>query len=81
MVNLLKPPSVSSPRLGTVTGLWRQQSPSPYDRRALNIGYVGGTHISQNERKSRADALQSAGAQQVIERMHDLIGILSATPV
>ncbi|MBD1931828.1 MULTISPECIES: HAD family hydrolase [Cyanophyceae] len=45
------------------------------------IGYVGGTHISENERRSRADALQSAGAHQVIERMHDLIGILSATPV
>ena len=45
------------------------------------IGYVGGTHISEDERTSRADALQSAGAQQVIERMHDLIGILSATPV
>lgn len=40
------------------------------------IGYVGGTHISENERRSRADALQSAGAQQVIERMHDLIGLL-----
>lgn len=45
------------------------------------IGYVGGTHISEDERTSRADALMSAGAQQVIERMHDLIGILSATPV
>jgi beta-phosphoglucomutase-like phosphatase (HAD superfamily) len=45
------------------------------------IGYVGGTHISEDERRSRADALQSAGAQQVIEQMHDLIGILSATPV
>jgi HAD superfamily hydrolase (TIGR01509 family) len=33
------------------------------------IGYVGGTHVSNNERKSRADALQSAGAHQVIERM------------
>ncbi|MBD1908464.1 HAD family phosphatase [Funiculus sociatus GB2-A5] len=45
------------------------------------IGYVGGTHISEDERSSRADALQSAGAQQVIERMYDLIGLLSATPV
>lgn len=45
------------------------------------IGYVGGTHISEDERKSRADALQSAGAQRIIERMHDLIGLLSATPV
>jgi HAD superfamily hydrolase (TIGR01509 family) len=45
------------------------------------IGYVGGTHISENERRSRADALVSAGAQQVIERMHDLIGLLSAIPV
>jgi HAD superfamily hydrolase (TIGR01509 family) len=40
------------------------------------IGYVGGTHISDDERRSRADTLQSAGAQQVIERMHDLIGLL-----
>jgi beta-phosphoglucomutase-like phosphatase (HAD superfamily) len=40
------------------------------------IGYVGGTHINEDERKSRADALQSAGAQQVIERMHDLIGLV-----
>lgn len=40
------------------------------------IGYVGGTHISEDERTSRADALVSAGAQQVIERMHDLIGLL-----
>jgi len=40
------------------------------------IGYVGGTHINEDERKSRANALQSAGAQQVIERMHDLIGLL-----
>jgi HAD superfamily hydrolase (TIGR01509 family) len=45
------------------------------------IGYVGGTHINEDERRSRADALQSAGAHQVIERMYDLIGILSATPV
>lgn len=45
------------------------------------IGYVGGTHVTENERRSRADALVSAGAQQVIERMHDLIGILSPTPV
>ncbi len=45
------------------------------------IGYVGGTHINEDERRSRADALQSAGAQQVIERMHDLIGILSPTLV
>lgn len=40
------------------------------------IGYVGGTHISESERRSRTDALVSAGAQQVIERMHDLIGLL-----
>jgi beta-phosphoglucomutase-like phosphatase (HAD superfamily) len=45
------------------------------------IGYVGGTHITEDERRSRADALQSAGAHQVIERMHDLIGILSVIPV
>ncbi|UNU22638.1 mannitol dehydrogenase family protein [Microcoleus vaginatus] len=39
MVNLLRPPSVSSSsRFGTVTGLWRQQS--LYDRRALNTGIV-----------------------------------------
>ncbi|MEG3879804.1 HAD family phosphatase [Microcoleus sp. herbarium7] len=40
------------------------------------IGYVGGTHISENERQSRADALQSAGAAQVIDRMQDLITLL-----
>lgn len=34
------------------------------------IGYVGGTHVNEDERKSRADALESTGAQQVIERMH-----------
>ena len=39
MVNLLKPPSVSSSRLGTIiTGLWREQS--PYDMRALHTGIV-----------------------------------------
>ena len=38
MVNLLKPPSVSSSRLGTVTGLWRERS--LYDRRALKTGIV-----------------------------------------
>jgi len=40
------------------------------------IGYVGGTHVSEDKRRSRADALQSAGAQQVIERMHDIIELL-----
>jgi HAD superfamily hydrolase (TIGR01509 family) len=40
------------------------------------IGYVGGTHISENERSSRADALLSVGAEQIIERMHDLISLL-----
>ena len=45
------------------------------------IGYVGGTHISEDERSSRADNLQSAGAHQVIDRMDDLMGLLSATPV
>ncbi len=40
------------------------------------IGYVGGTHISSDERKNRVDALQSAGAHQIIERMHDLIDLL-----
>ncbi|MBD2043436.1 mannitol dehydrogenase family protein [Microcoleus sp. FACHB-672] len=38
MVNLLRPASVSSSRLGTVTGLWKEQS--PYDRTALNTGIV-----------------------------------------
>ncbi|MEG4940551.1 mannitol dehydrogenase family protein [Microcoleus sp. F4-D5] len=39
MINLLRPPSVSSSsRFGTVTGLWRQQS--LYDRRALKTGIV-----------------------------------------
>jgi hypothetical protein len=45
------------------------------------IGYIGGTHISEDERISRADALVSAGAHQVIDRVYDLIGLLSATPV
>lgn len=45
------------------------------------IGYVGGTHISEDERNSRADALVSAGAGQVIDRMQDSIGLLSVTPV
>ncbi|MEG5050329.1 MULTISPECIES: HAD family phosphatase [unclassified Microcoleus] len=45
------------------------------------IGYVGGTHISEDERSSRADALVSAGAHKVIDQMHDLIGLLSPTPV
>jgi len=40
------------------------------------IGYVGGTHVSEDERKTRAEALVSAGAEQVIERMHDLIELL-----
>ncbi len=40
------------------------------------IGYVGGTHISKNEQSSRANALLSVGAEQVIERMHDLIELL-----
>jgi len=38
MVNLLKSPSIPNSRLGTVTGLWREQS--PYNRRALNTGIV-----------------------------------------
>jgi hypothetical protein len=38
MVNLLRPLSVSTHRLGTITGLWGEQS--PYDRRALNTGIV-----------------------------------------
>ncbi len=38
MVNLLKQPSISSSHLGTVTGLWREQS--LYDRRTLNTGIV-----------------------------------------
>jgi len=40
------------------------------------VGYVGGTHINDDERRSRADSLQSAGAQQVIERMPELISLL-----
>lgn len=40
------------------------------------IGYVGGTHVSNDERTSRANALVSAGAEQVIERMHALIELL-----
>ena len=38
MVNLLRAPSVPNSRLGSVTGLWREQS--PYNRRALNTGIV-----------------------------------------
>lgn len=38
MVNLFRQPSISSSRLGTVTGLWREQS--LYDRRALKTGIV-----------------------------------------
>ncbi|MBW4517707.1 MAG: HAD family phosphatase [Timaviella obliquedivisa GSE-PSE-MK23-08B] len=41
------------------------------------IGYVGGTHISENERSSRALALRSMGAHRIIERMSDLIELLS----
>jgi mannitol-1-phosphate/altronate dehydrogenase len=38
MVNLLRPINTPSPSLGTVTALWKEQS--PYDRRALNTGIV-----------------------------------------
>ena len=38
MVNLFRPINIPSPTLGTVTALWREQS--PYDRRALNTGIV-----------------------------------------
>ncbi|MCU0547373.1 MAG: HAD family phosphatase [Oscillatoriaceae cyanobacterium Prado104] len=41
------------------------------------VGYIGGTHISNDERKSRADALVSAGAQRVIDRMYELSELLS----
>jgi len=40
------------------------------------IGYVGGTHVTNDERKSRINALQSAGTHQIIERMDDLIALL-----
>lgn len=43
------------------------------------VGYVGGTHISENERSSRASALRAAGAQSIIEQMPDLIPLLSDT--
>lgn len=151
MVNLFRSPSISSSDLGTITGLWKEQS--LYDRRALKTGIVhfgpgrffrghfayiihnylaqkqsqqrwgicgvslksqhtitklkpqrflytltkhsscaknresaevigsireivNGREKYEDERKSRADALESAGAEQVIERMHDLIGLL-----
>ncbi|MBW4422414.1 MAG: HAD family phosphatase [Myxacorys californica WJT36-NPBG1] len=41
------------------------------------IGYIGGTHINESERSSRASALRSAGAQHIIEQMPELIGLLS----
>lgn len=41
------------------------------------IGYVGGTHISENERSSRASALRSGGAHDIIEQMPSLIELLS----
>lgn len=38
MVTLLRSPSIPNSRLGTVTGLWREQS--PYNRRALHTGII-----------------------------------------
>jgi beta-phosphoglucomutase-like phosphatase (HAD superfamily) len=41
------------------------------------VGYVGGTHINESERSSRASALQAVGAQHIIEQMPALIPLLS----
>ncbi|NJR39704.1 MAG: HAD family phosphatase [Leptolyngbyaceae cyanobacterium CSU_1_4] len=40
------------------------------------VGYVGGTHISENERSSRAAALRSMGAHPIIEQMPTLLELL-----
>jgi HAD superfamily hydrolase (TIGR01509 family) len=40
------------------------------------VGYVGGTHISESERSSRALALRAVGAHEVIEQMPTLIELL-----
>jgi HAD superfamily hydrolase (TIGR01509 family) len=40
------------------------------------IGYVGGTHINEDERQSRIAMLRVAGAHDVIERMTSLILLL-----
>lgn len=40
------------------------------------IGYVGGTHITENERSDRVSVLQAAGVQHVIEDMRNLIQLL-----
>ncbi|MGV0025563.1 HAD family hydrolase [Phormidesmis priestleyi] len=40
------------------------------------VGYIGGAHISESERSSRASGLRSAGAQHIIEQMPDLIELL-----
>lgn len=42
----------------------------------LIIGYVGGTHITESERSHRASVLQTAGAQQIIEQMSQLLKFL-----
>ncbi|KAM3099569.1 HAD family hydrolase [Phormidesmis sp. 146-35] len=45
------------------------------------VGYIGGTHINQSERSSRASMLRSAGAHFIIEQMPDLIELLSQSPL
>jgi HAD superfamily hydrolase (TIGR01509 family) len=42
----------------------------------LIIGYVGGTHITEGERRDRASVLRSVGAQHIIEHMSNLIQLL-----
>ncbi|BAU15249.1 HAD-superfamily hydrolase, subfamily IA, variant 3 [Leptolyngbya sp. NIES-3755] len=42
----------------------------------LIVGYVGGTHITDEERSDRMAVLQSAGAHQIIEQMPELISLL-----
>ncbi len=45
------------------------------------VGYIGGTHINEDERSDRAAMLQSTGAHHVIEQMSDLLPLLMKEPV
>jgi beta-phosphoglucomutase-like phosphatase (HAD superfamily) len=45
------------------------------------IGYVGGTHINENERMNRAAMLRSTGVHQVIAQMSELIPLLLEEPI
>lgn len=42
----------------------------------LIVGYVGGAHITENERNDRAAVLQSAGVRSIIESMSELTQFL-----